>query len=602
MKALWRILAYLKPHRTTLLIAYACLFIALALQLTLPVVLQRAIDHGVIGRDQTYLLRACLIYLGLAILQGLFTFSRAYLMNRLAEQVGYHLRDDLYRKLQRLPFSFFDRESSGQLMSRATDDINNIRGMLMMSLRTVPLIAATLVAVAVILFAHNWKLALLSMIVYPPLVFYSYRFGIGIRPLFAQVQQQFGVMTSSLQENIAGARVVRAFAQENAEIRRFDNELRDLFQRNLVANRRASFSYSLMVAVSGIGLVAVIWVGGLQVISGAMTVGTLVAFNRYLTLLAEPIRWLGFLVNRVARAVASGDRIFTVLDRPLVIADAAGALTLDHAAVHGELRFDDVTFRYADSSEPAISDVSFAVRPGQTVAIVGPTGSGKSTIAQLVPRFYDVRQGRITLDGHDLRQLALGTLRREVATVSQDTFLFGLPIRENIAFGRPDASREEIIEAAKSAGADGFIRDFPDGYDTITGERGVSLSGGQRQRVAIARALLADPHVLILDDATSSVDSQTEATIQAALARLRSGRASIVIAQRLDSIRDADEILVIEQGRITQRGTNAQLLAERGFYRDLYDLQRQERGGMGEPAVARGARSNQVARLASASD
>ncbi len=577
MPTLIRILRYVTPYRSALIFGYVCLFVALGFQLTLPLVLATAIDGGIRDGDTTWLWQMALLYLGLSALQGIFTFARVYLLQKVAEQAGYQVRDDLYRHLQRMPFSFYDRISSGQLMSRATDDINNVRGMLMFGLRTIPLLIGTLVFVAIILLRADWKLAILSMVIFPPLIYFTYRFGNNMRSLFAGIQQQFGSMTAQLQENVAGTRVVRAFAQEQQEISRFEGELNQLFRRNLRASRQWSFSFALIVMLSGIGTVAVIWVGGLQVINGAISVGVLVAFSRYLVIASEPIRWLGFLVNRIARAIASGQRIFEVLDEQPTIADRPDAVVLDKATVRGNVRFEGVTFTYPQGTEPALRDITFTVRPGQTVALVGPTGSGKSTIAQLLPRFYDVGEGSVTLDGHDVRDVTLDSLRAEVSTVSQETFIFGLPIDENIAFGRPDATREEVIEAAKSAGADSFISRFPDGYDTVTGERGVSLSGGQRQRIAIARALLTNPHVLILDDATSSVDSQTEATIQTALRRLREGRASIVIAQRLDSVRDADEILVLEDGEITQRGTHDHLLTQDGFYRRLYDLQSQQR-------------------------
>lgn len=597
VKIIIRILSYLKPYKGRVAVAYVSLFLGLAAQLTLPIVLARAIDNGIADRDLGYLGWAAAVYLGIAALQGIFTFGRAYLINALAEQVGNDMRDQLYAHLQRLSFSFYDRSQTGQLMSRATEDITSIRGMLMMTLRTIALIAGTLIAVTVILFRLDWVLAAVALAVYPPLVVFSYRFGIGIRPMFARVQQQFGVMTSALQENVAGGRVVRAFAQEANENQRFQEELVELFDRNVAAARKWSVSYAGMLLASGIGIGAVVWLGGHRVLDGAMTVGTLFAFNRYLTMLAEPIRWLGFVVNRIARAIASGERIFGTLDTKPAIADPPNAQELTNPK--GEVSFDSVTFTFPGTKREALSAVSFTARPGEKIALVGPTGSGKSALVGLIPRFYDVDDGRVIVDGYDVRELDLHSLRGQIGMVMQETFLFSETIRENIAFGRPEASEAEVEAAAKAAKAHAFISELPDGYETVLGERGVSLSGGQKQRLAIARGLLMDPAILILDDSTSSVDSQTEAEIQEAMRNLMAGRTSIVIAQRLDTVRDADQILVLQDGRITQRGTHRELLGREGFYRELYDLQRSERTGTGasldgQPAEA--ARSGELAR------
>lgn len=578
MKTIIRILSYLKPYKGRVAIAYVSLFLGLAAQLTLPLVLARAIDNGIADGDFTYLGWAAAIYIGIAALQGIFTFGRAYLINTLAEQVGNDMRDQLYAHLQRLSFSFYDRSQTGQLMSRATEDITSIRGMLMMTLRTVALIAGTLIAVTIILLRLDWVLALVALAVYPPLVLFSYRFGIGIRPMFARVQQQFGVMTSALQENVAGGRVVRAFAQEANENQRFQDELVELFDRNVAAARKWSVSYAGMLLASGIGIGAVVWLGGHRVLDGAMTVGTLFAFNRYLTMLAEPIRWLGFVVNRIARAIASGDRIFGTLDTKPAIANPANARVL--TSPKGEVAFESVTFAFPGTKREALTDISFTARPGEKIALVGPTGSGKSALVGLIPRFYDVDQGQVLVDGEDVRRLDLHSLRGQIGMVMQETFLFSETIRENIAFGRPDATQDEVEAAAKAAKAHAFISELATGYETVLGERGVSLSGGQKQRLAIARGLLMNPAILILDDSTSSVDSQTEADIQEAMKNLMAGRTSLVIAQRLDTVRDANQILVLQNGRITQRGTHRELLAQDGFYHELYDLQRSERSGV----------------------
>jgi ATP-binding cassette, subfamily B, multidrug efflux pump len=584
LKIVWRILGYLKPYWRRLTVAYVALFTALGLQLFIPQILARVIDEGLVGGNTRYLVNAAAVIVGLTALQGVFTFLRAYLFQYLAERVGYDLRNELYDKFQALPFSFYDKSQTGQLMSRATDDINNIRGMLMMSLRALVLTFGMLVAVAVILIRIDWQLALVALVSMPLLIWWSLKFGVTVRPMFAAVQQQFGVMTSALQENIAGARVVRAFAQEQRENERFEAELQELFRRNLRATKLWSFFYPSVLFLSGLGLGAILWFGGYRVLSGALSVGTLVAFNRYLVLLAEPIRWVGFIVNRIARAIASGGRIFEILDTEPAIKDRPGAIDL--RPMRGEVTFEGVSFAYAGAKRDALTDVSFTARPGETIALLGPTGSGKSTIINLLPRFYDVTGGRILVDGHDIRDLTLRSLRSQIGTVLQETFLFSVSVGENIAYGRKGASREEIVAAAKAARAHDFIMALPDGYDTKLGERGVNLSGGQKQRLAIARALLLDPRILVLDDATSSVDSETEYQIQQALGTLMRGRTSFVIAQRLSTVKEADQILVLRDGAIVERGTHIQLLQNGGFYAEIYDLQLRDQEDVMRDALA----------------
>jgi ATP-binding cassette subfamily B protein len=575
-----RIFSYVRPYWRRVIVLYVALFAALGIQLSIPLVLAEAIDDGIVARDAALLVRAALLIVGLTVLQGVFTFARAYMVQALAEQVAFDLRNELYAHLQRLPFAFYDRAQTGQLMSRATEDINNIRSMLVMSMRALVLAIGTLLAVTVILFRIDARLAALALAPLPFLVWYSVRFGIAIRPMFFKVQQQFGAMTSALQENVSGFRVVRAFAQERAESARFEAELEELFERNLHAARRWSFAYPMTLLMSGLGLAAVLWFGGYQVIVGALSIGTLVAFSRYLTLLNEPVRWLGFVVNRVAKAIASGERIFETLDTRPAIAERPGAIVLRQP--RGEVRFEDVTFTFPGARRAALEEVSFTAHPGTVTALVGPTGSGKSAIINLMPRFYDPQTGRVLIDRHDVRDLTLDSLREQIAIVHQETFLFSLTIRDNIAYGREEATLEEVVAAAKAAQAHDFIDAMPEGYATEVGERGVTLSGGQKQRIAIARALLLDPSILILDDATSSVDTETEQEIQQALRTLMAGRTSFVIAQRLSTVQEADQILVLERGRIVARGTHDDLLRGDGFYREMFDLQRREQETAGD--------------------
>ncbi len=573
MKIVRRIFSYLRPYPGRVIAIYLALFAALGIQLAIPTVLGRAIDDGIVARDEGFLVRAAVVIVGLTLLQGIFTFIRSYLVQALAEKVGYDLRNELYAHLQSQQFSFYDRAQTGQLMSRATDDINNIRAMLVMSMRPLVLAVGTFSIVTVILIRADALLSAVALIPMPFLIWYSIRYGVALRPMFQKVQQQFGAMTSALQENVSGSRVVRAFAQERAENERFESELQELFERNMHASKSWAFAYPLTLALSGLGLCAVLWLGGHRVISGSMTIGTFVAFNRYMTLLNEPVRWLGLVVNRIARAVASGERIFDTLDTKPTIQNRPDAIDL--RPMRGEVIFEDVSFTYVGTRQKALDAVSFTAEPGTVTALVGPTGAGKTTIINLIPRFYETTNGRVLVDGHNVRELTLESLRSQIGIVLQETFLFSVAIRDNIAYGQPDAAIDDVIAAAKAARAHEFISAMPQGYDTEVGERGVTLSGGQKQRIAIARALLLNPRILILDDATSSVDTETEHDIQSALRVLMTGRTSIVIAQRIATVEHADQILVFDRGRIVDRGAHLELLQRSGFYRDLYELQMQ---------------------------
>jgi len=557
------------------MLAYLALSSALALQLIVPMLLKRAIDRGIVDGDRSYLLRAAVILVLVTIAFSICLFFRVYLFTVFAEHIAYDLRQALYSHLQTLSFSFYDTHQTGQLMARATEDINNVRALIFTGLRTVFMLIVMLVAVSIILVRIDTLLAIVSLATMPVLLYASIRYEAGVRPLFFRIQQQFGVMTSLLQENIAGARVVRAYAQEPREIARFESQLGGLRDHNIKASRKWASAYAILLGSSGASAVIVLWLGGRQVLSGAMTVGSLVAFNGYLALFADPVRWLGLVVNRVAQAAASTERLFDVLDAKPAIADLPGAQPLIVAA--GDVQFEHVSLTYPGQRHPALVDICLSARPGQTIAVVGTTGAGKSSLVNLLPRFRDPSAGRILIDGQDIRHVTLTSLRPTIGSVMQEPFLFSMTIRENIAFGRPDASDADVIAAARAANIHDFIDSLPAKYATMVGERGVSLSGGQKQRVAIARTLILNPRILILDDATSSVDSETEAEIQNALANLMSDRTTFIIAQRLDSIAAADQVLVVDQGRIVDRGTHDELIARDGVYRRIYVIQAQTR-------------------------
>lgn len=571
MGVLSRIFSYLRPYKTRVVLAYLALFIGTGMQLAVPRLVEYVIDDGLVQANLRVVTLGSLAIIGAGVFQGAFTFLRSYLFQALAEQASFDIRNDLYHHLQSLPFSFFDRAHTGQLMSRATEDVNSIRRFLMFSLRSLVQASGMLLVVSIILFLTHWKLALLSLSVMPVLALTAINFGRTIRPLFLAVQQQFGVMTNALQENLSGARVVRAFAREEDERRQFDATLEALYERNMDTIRKWSFYFPAMTFLSSLGLALILWYGGRQVLQGELSIGNLTAFYFYLAMLAMPIRLLGWVVNSLARALASGERIFEVLDTKPAVASPPDAISLPQ--IEGRVEFDQVSMRYPGNSEFALQDIRFIAEPGQRIALLGKPGSGKSTVTSLIPRFYDVTEGTVRIDGVDVRNLALDELRAQIGIVLQDTFLFAVSIRENLAYGRPDATEEEIIAAAKAAQAHDFIMRLPEGYDTVIGERGVSLSGGQKQRIAIARALVMDPRILILDDATSNVDTETEHLIQQALSELMVGRTTFIIAHRLLTLKNADLILVLDEGRIVERGTHDELVQGDGLYAEIYELQ-----------------------------
>ena len=581
-----RCLSYLRHYWQRTVAAYLTVLGMNALNLVVPQLIRRGVDEGIRAGQTQVLFQVSLILLGLVAVKGVLTFFQGYLSESTSQGVAYELRNAIHVKLQSLSFSYHDRAESGQLLARAISDVDRVRFLTGRALLRFIDTGVLFVGTAIVLIRTNAPLAILSLGTMPFLAAQAWRYSRIFRPLSGRVQQQLAVLTTRLEQNLRGARIVKAFAQEPAEIERFDRENQTLLNLNVRSARVQAWNVPLMDLIANIGAVFIIWYGGRLVMRDQLTLGQLVAFNTYLAQLVMPVRRIGMLVSVLANALASAQRVFEILDAESEVREAPDAYPLP--AVRGHVRFEGVSFAYFGRRN-VLENVSFDAEPGQIVALLGRTGSGKSTIINLIPRFYDPTEGRILIDGHDLRQLTLASLRGQIGIVLQETTLFASTIRENIAFGRPEASMEEIIEAAQAAAAHEFIMQMPEGYDTRVGERGVTLSGGQKQRLAIARALLKDPRILILDEATSSVDTDTEQQIQAALERLMVGRTSFVIAQRLSTLRKADLILVLDRGRIVARGTHAELLRSSGFYAEIYYRQLmpvgQEGTGAGTPSA-----------------
>jgi ABC-type multidrug transport system fused ATPase/permease subunit len=566
VSTLLRILPYFKDYRWFMVAGYIAVIGNAFFNLAVPRLIGVAVDEGIGKQDVGQLIFLSVMIVVASGLRGLFAFGQNYLGETAAQGGSYQLRRALYVHIQQLSFSFHDQAQTGDLLTRSMSDVEQLKNFTGRGMLMIFNLVLLVVGVAVALLAMNWKLALLSLVILPLLYWRASIFSRTMRPMFRAVQDQVALLSTLIQDNAAGARVVKAFGQEQREIERFDAENEELYQRYLTSTRVQSFNTPLLNFIANGATVAMLWVGGLLVIGNQLTAGELVAFYAYLLQIVGPVRQGGFLMSMASRAAASCERILEVLDTPISVSSPPNAIELE--SITGNVEFDDVTCEY-HPGRSVLEHVSFEARSGKTIALVGATGSGKTTVANLIPRFYDVSSGRVLIDGHDVRDLDLPSLRKQIGIVMQETTLFSGTIRENIGFGKADATDADIDWAARTARADEFIARMPKGYDTIVGERGVTLSGGQKQRVAIARALLMDPRILILDEFTSAVDATTERLIRAALVELMRGRTTFVIAHRLSTVRAADLILVMQRGRLVDTGTHDELLESSSIYREI---------------------------------
>jgi ATP-binding cassette subfamily B protein len=542
-----------------------------AVNMVLPYVIRQVIDVGLSSGQSSFLVQAALVILGIGVIRAVLPFGVRYLSEWVAAHVGYDLRNRLYNHIQYLPFSYHDHSQAGQLISRCIEDARAIERFTGFSVVELIRVGMLVIGISVLIFSENAFLAVIALLPLIPLVFITMTFGRNVSRLFLTADNSLGNVSARLQENVEGAQVVRAFAREAYEMERFEQANRILYNdrvRVISEFSRIMPTTNLLVVA---GTILILWFGGNLVIDGELTIGGLVAFNSYVLMLSAPVQQLAWLVNSAGEAVAGVQRTFEILDTVPEIRTPENPVRLGELS--GRVEYRNVSFGYTSETARALKNINLVVEPNQLVALIGPTGSGKSSFINLIPRFYDVSDGAIFVDGVDVRQADLVTLRKQIGLVLQTSLLFSATIRENIAYGRPDASLEDVIAAAKAAQAHDFILEMPQGYDTVVGERGVTLSGGQRQRVAIARALLMDPRILILDDSTSSVDTQTERLIQEALDCLMRGRTTFVIAHRLSTVRRADIILVLDHGEIVEQGTHNELIQRGGLYRQIYDLQ-----------------------------
>lgn len=565
-----RLLKYVKPYMGRLLLAVLCTCLAAGCNLYLPWIIKDVVDKVLVDKNVTMLYMIAASIVVVFIIRGLFFYGQTYLMSWVGQKVVIDIRGEVFRKMQRLSLSFYDKNKTGTIMSYVTNDVGALQTAMVD--KAVELVTESLVLVGSIaaMLWLDWKLTLFTFCTFPAVLWFMNFFGKKIRRNGGHIQACTAELTSILQEVVASARVVKSFVREDHEIQRFDEQNKTNFYANMKNIKLNALLTPTVEFVAAIGVTIVMWYGGMSVISGNITAGALVAFLVYAVNIANPIKRLTKVVASIQQALAAGDRVFGILDMEEDIRQLPDAEKLQR--VKGHVEFNNVSFAY-NPEEIVISNLSFKVAPGEVVAIVGPSGAGKSTIASLLPRFYDVTEGSIVIDGRDIRKVTLDSLREQVGIVPQETMLFNGSVYDNILYGRLDATREEVIAAAKAANAHNFILELPEGYDTMLGDRGVNISGGQRQRISIARAILKNPQILILDEATSALDTESERVVQEALDRLMVGRTSFVIAHRLSTIKNADRILVMEKGCLVEDGSHDELMAKDGLYAHLYKIQ-----------------------------
>ena len=570
MKNYMRLLAYIKPYTRRLVMAVICIIMAAGANLYLPWIIKDMIDDVLMSKDMLMLNLIAAGILVVMFTRGVFYYGQSYLVSYVGQRVIIDVRSVLFRKFQRMPLSYYDKQQTGTVMSYITNDVAVMQSAIVDNLIELVTESSILIGSLAMMIYLDWKLSLLTLMTIPLVGFAMRIFGRKLKRSSTVIQERAAEITSLLQESISAIRVVKSFVRESYEIKRFEQQNWRNFQAAMKNVKLTSLLTPTVEFLAAIAVTFIVWFGGYEVVNEVITAGELVAFLTYAVNLANPVKRLSRVYAAIQKAMAAAERVFNVMDLDEKITDLPDAKPLP--PIKGKVEFKDITFSYKEG-QPAIQHISLKAEPGQMIALVGPSGSGKSTIANLIPRFYDVDSGVISIDGHDIRQVTTDSLREQIGLVPQETMLFSTSVMENIRYGRLDATDDEVVEAARAANAEEFIKDLPEGYDTKLGERGLNLSGGQRQRLAIARAILKNPRVLILDEATSALDTESEKIVQDALDKLMVGRTSFVIAHRLSTIFNADQIFVVENGHLREHGTHEELLAAGGLYSNLYNIQ-----------------------------